>query len=339
VRTDDFLEVVHELVAFVRVAEAGSFSAAARRHGLTPSAVSRQVARLEKALGVSLLRRTTRQLHLTEAGREVLERGRALVAAAQATLRVAEGHVGGPRGLVRLSAPKAFARHVLHEPLLAFLRACPEVDLHLLVDDRPVDALREGVDLVVRMTDDPPPGMAARALMSVRQWVLASPAYLASSGRPILRPEDLAAHRCLPLGEQAGDSLWRFARRAGGASHGGDGGGDGDGDGGGGGGGDGDGDGEDDGTVDVTVYGRYAVNHSEMRLAAIEAGLGVGCVPDFVARDALQAGRVVRLLSGWTVASHYQGTAYLLFPASRHLPPKLRVLIDHLVAALGSAGT
>jgi len=323
VRTDDFLEVVHELVAFVRVAEAGSFSAAARRHGLTPSAVSRQVARLEKALGVSLLRRTTRQLHLTEAGREVLERGRALVAAAQATLRVAEGHVGGPRGLVRLSAPKAFARHVLHEPLLAFLRACPEVDLHLLVDDRPVDALREGVDLVVRMTDDPPPGMAARALMSVRQWVLASPAYLASSGRPILRPEDLAAHRCLPLGEQAGDSLWRFARRAGGASHGGD----------------GDGDGENDGTVDVTVYGRYAVNHSEMRLAAIEAGLGVGCVPDFVARDALQAGRVVRLLSGWTVASHYQGTAYLLFPASRHLPPKLRVLIDHLVAALGSAGT
>lgn len=324
-RTDDFLEVVHELVAFVRVAEAGSFSAAARRHGLTPSAVSRQVARLEKALGVALLRRTTRQLHLTEAGREVLERGRALVAAAQATLRVAEGHVGGPRGLVRLSAPKAFARHVLHEPLLAFLRACPEVDLHLLVDDRPVDALREGVDLVVRMTDDPPPGMAARALMSVRQWVLASPAYLASSRRPILRPEDLAAHRCLPLGEQAGDSLWRFTRGAGGPSPGAD--------------VDGEDEDEDDGTVDVTVHGRYAVNHSEMRLAAIEAGLGVGCVPDFVARDALQAGRVVRLLPGWTIASHYQGTAYLLFPASRHLPPKLRVLIDHLVERLAPAGT
>lgn len=312
-RTDDFLEVVHELVAFVRVAEAGSFSAAARRHGLTPSAVSRQVARLEKTLGVSLLRRTTRQLHLTDAGREVLERGRALVAAAQATLRVAEGHVDAPRGLVRLSAPKAFARHVLHAPLLSFLSAYPEVDLHLLVEDRPVDALREGVDLVVRMTDDPPPGMAARALMPVRQWVLASPGYLASCARPVHRPEDLAAHSCLPLGEQAGDSRWRFACCADGGQA--------------------DGDGLDT-AVDVTVSGRYAVNHSEMRLAAIEAGLGVGCVPDFVARDALQAGRVVRLLPEWRVASHYQGTAYLLFPASRHMPPKLRALIDHLVAAL-----
>ncbi len=322
-RTDDFLEVVHELVAFVRVAETGSFSAAARRHGLTPSAVSRQVARLEKTLGVSLLRRTTRQLHLTDAGREVLERGRALVAAAQATLRVAEGHVDAPRGLVRLSAPKAFARHVLHAPLLSFLSADPEVDLHLLVEDRPVDALREGVDLVVRMTDDPPPGMAARALMPVRQWVLASPGYLASCARPVHRPEDLAAHSCLPLGEQAGDSRWRFTRCADGGPADGDSGGsvvsDGDG---------------LDTAMDVTVSGRYAVNHSEMRLAAIEAGLGVGCVPDFVARDALQAGRVVRLLPEWRVASHYQGTAYLLFPASRHMPPKLRALIDHLVAAL-----
>lgn len=326
-RTDDFLEVVHELVAFVRVAETGSFSAAARRHGLTPSAVSRQVARLEKTLGVSLLRRTTRQLHLTDAGREVLERGRALVAAAQATLRVAEGHVDAPRGLVRLSAPKAFARHVLHAPLLSFLSAYPEVDLHLLVEDRPVDALREGVDVVVRMTDDPPPGMAARALMPVRQWVLASPAYLASAAAAILRPEDLAAHSCLPLGEQACDSRWRFTRCAGeGQTDGGSG-------------GSAITDGDDDGpdtAVDVTVSGRYAVNHSAMRLAAIEAGLGVGCVPDFVARDALQAGRVVRLLPEWRVASHYQGTAYLLFPVSRHMPPKLRALIDHLVAELAA---
>lgn len=220
---------------------------------------------------------------------------------------------------MRLSAPKAFARHVLHAPLLSFLSAYPEVDLHLLVEDRPVDALREGVDLVVRMTDDPPPGMAARALMPVRQWVLASPGYLASSGRPVRRPEDLALHSCLPLGEQAGDSRWRFTRCAGEGTI------------------DGDGDG-DDGTVDVLVSGRYAVNHSEMRLAAIETGLGVGCVPDFVAQDALQAGRVVRLLPEWRVASHYQGTAYLLFPASQHMPPKLRALIDHLVAELAAGG-
>lgn len=299
--TNDFLEVMHELVAFVRVAEAGSFSAAARLHGLTPSAVSRQVARLEKTMGVALLQRSTRQLRLTQAGLEVLERGREMVAAAKATMRVAEGHVGAPKGLVRISAPKAVSRHLLHQPLLDFMQRYADVDVHLLVVDRLVDPLREGVDLVVRLTDDPPPGLVARALMPVRQVVLASPAYVATHA-PIQTPNDLLAHSCISLGEQEHDNRWRFVR------------------------------GNDE--VEVAVAGRYTVNHSEMRLEAIEAGLGVGCVPEFVARDALAAGRVVRLLPDWTYDNLYQGTAYLLFSASRYTTPKVRALIDHLVAAL-----
>ncbi|URI10785.1 LysR family transcriptional regulator [Aquincola tertiaricarbonis] len=301
---DDFLKVMHELVAFVRVAEAGSFSTAARRQGQTPSAVSRQVARLERAMGVSLLQRSTRQLRLTDAGLEVLERGREMVAAAQATLRVAEGHVGEPRGRVRISAPKAFARHVLHQPLLDFLQRHRQVDVQLLVADRPVDPLREGIDLVVRLTDDPPQGLVARALMPVRQWVVASPGYLAAH-EAIQRPEDLMAHSCLSLGEQARDSRWRFSRA--------------------------------DEAVEVVADGRYTVNHSEMRLAAVEAGLGVGCVPDFVAHEALAAGRVVRLLPEWAFDTNYQGVAYLLFSASCYTAPKMRALIDHLVAALRPA--
>jgi DNA-binding transcriptional LysR family regulator len=292
---------MHELVAFVRVAEAGSFSAAARWHGQTPSAVSRQVARLERAMGVSLLQRTTRQLRLTEAGMEVLERGREMVAAAQATMRVAEGHVGTPKGLIRVSTPKAFARHVLQQPLLSFLQHYPDVNVHLLVVDRPVDPLREGVDLVIRLTDDAPKGMVARALTPVRQLLLASPSYLASN-KSIRIPEDLMAHSCLSIGEQERDSRWRFVR------------------------------GSDE--VEVAVAGRYTLNHSEMRLEAVEAGLGVGCVQDFVARDALAAGRVVHLLPEWAFDTNYQGTAYLLFSASRYTTPKVRALIDHLVAAL-----
>lgn len=300
-RTDEFRDVMQELVAFVRVAELGSFSAAARCHGMTPSAVSRQVTRLEMVLGVSLLQRTTRQLRLTHAGLEVLERGREMVAAARATMWVAASHSGVPKGLVRISAPKAFARHVLHLPLLAFLQRYPEVNVHLMVVDRPVDSLRESVDLVVRLTDDPPQGMVARALMPVRQLVLASPGYLAKHG-PVDFPTNLMIHSCLSIGEQAGDSRWRFVR--------------------------------DDEDVEVTVSGRYALNHSEMRLAAIEAGLGIGCVPDFVARDALALGRVVHLLPEWSFYTNYQGMAYLLFGAARYTTPKLRALIDHLVAAL-----
>lgn len=299
--SNDFLDVMQELVAFVRVAEAGSFSAAARAQGVTPSAISRQVTRLEKALGLALLQRTTRQLRLTDAGLAVLEHGRTMVAAARATLEVAEGHVDVPRGRVRISAPKAFARQVLHRPVLDFLQRYPEVDVHFLVQDRPVDALREGVDLVVRLTDDPPPGMVARALCPVQQWVVASPAYLSS--HPLVHtPDDLMAHSGIALGEQERDNRWRFVRG--------------------------------DEAVEVAVTGRYTVNHSEMRLEAVEAGLGIGCMPDFAAREAVAAGRVVRLLADWNFDTHYQGTAYLLFAASRHTAPKVRALIDHLMSAL-----
>jgi DNA-binding transcriptional LysR family regulator len=224
-----------------------------------------------------------------------------MVAAAQATLQVAEGHIGAPKGLVRISAPKAFSRHVLQPLLLDFLAKHPAVDVHLLVVDRVVDPLREGMDLVLRLTDDPLQGMIARALMPVKQLLLASPAYI-SAHSPVRTPEDLMGHSCLAIGEQERDSRWRFVRA------------------------------ED--SVEVVVAGRYTLNHSEMRLAAVEAGLGIRCVPDFVAHAALAAGRVVRLLPDWSFDTNYQGMAYLLFTKSRYTAPKTRVLIDYLVAAL-----
>lgn len=299
--TDDFQKMMQELVAFVRVAECGSFSAAARQQNVTPSAISRQVKRLEKTMKVALLQRTTRQLRLTEAGLAVLEHGRRMVASAQASLQVAEGHIGSPTGLVRISAPKAFSRHVLEPVLLEFLRLWPDVNVHLLVVDRVVDPLREGMDLVIRLTDDPPQGMVARALMPVRQLILASPSYLAAN-LPIQAPIDLMRQSCLAIGEQERDSRWRFMR------------------------------GEE--LVEITVTGRYTLNHSEMRLSAVKAGFGVGCVPDFVAREALATGKVVQLLSDWAFDTNYQGMAYLLFQSSRYTTPKVRVLIDHLVNVL-----
>jgi DNA-binding transcriptional LysR family regulator len=160
---------------------------------------------------------------------------------------------------------------------------------------------------VVRFTDNPPPGLVARALRPVRQLLLASPAYVAS--HPAVRtPEDLMAHSCMALGEQQHDNRWRFVR----------------------------GDARDE-RVEVAVTGRYTVNHSEMRLAAVQAGLGIACVPDFVAGPAVAAGQLVQLLPEWRVDSHYQGTAYLLFAAARYRAPKVRVLIDHLLAALRTA--
>ncbi|MDB5894482.1 MAG: transcriptional regulator, LysR family [Rhodoferax sp.] len=308
--TNSFIQVLPEMVTFTRVAELGSFSAAAAVLGMTPSAASRQVTRLEKELGVQLMLRTTRQLRLTEAGEEAFARCREMVAAAQGAMDIAQQFASAPRGRVRISAPKAFARHVLHPLILGFLRRYPDVDVQVVVVDRDIDPIREGIDLVVRMTESPPPGMAARPLMRVEHVLCASPRYLAM-GQPIEHPRDLAGHSCLALGEREHDHQWRFRRHdpASGAAE----------------------------EADVVVHGRYTVNHSELRLEAVLADLGVGGVPSFVARQALEEGRVVRVLPDWQLQAGYQGTAYILYAPTRFTVPKCRVLIDHLAAALGPA--
>lgn len=296
-----FLKLLPDMVTFLRVAELGSFSAAAAQLGITPSAASRQVTRLEKELGVQLMQRTTRQLRLTAAGVEALARCGELVTAAQGTMQIAQRYIGEPRGLVSISAPKAFARRVLHPLLLTFLQRYPEVDVQLIVADRDIDPIREEVDLVVRLTQHPPEGLAARPLVRVQQVLCATPHYLAQHGA-INHPQDLMAHSCLSLGEQPHDHHWRFHKG--------------------------------DEVAQVVVRGRYVANHSEVRLDGVLAHLGVGCLPNFTAHEALQRGDVVPVLPDWEFQANYHGTAYILYPPSRFLPPKCRVLIDHLAEAL-----
>ena len=207
-----------------------------------------------------------------------------------------------PRGLVRISAPKAFSPHVLHPHQLSFLHRHPDVDVQLaIVYDRDVDPIREGVDLVVRLTQDPPQGLAARPFMDVQTILCATPAYLAR-GEAIRHPHDLVSHSCLSLGEHERDNHWRFHR------------------------------GDED--AEVVVHGRYVANHSEIRLEGVLEGLGIGCLPDFMARQALDEGTVVRVLPEWTFQSSYQGQACVLYPPNRFMVPKCRVLIDHLAEAL-----
>ena len=303
------------MVTFLRVAELGSFSAAAAQLGVTTSAASRQVTRLEHELGVQLMQRTTRHLRLTAAGVEALARCGELVTAAQGTMQIAQRYTGEPRGQVSISAPKAFAKRVLHPLLLTFLQRYPEVDVQLIVADRDIDPIREEVDLVVRLTQHPPEGLAARPLVRVQQVLCATPRYLAQHGA-ITHPQDLMAHSCLSLGEQPNDHHWRF-RKTGTTGH----------------------DGKDHEVAQVVVRGRYAANHSEVRLDGVLAHLGVGCLPNFIAQEALPRGEVVPVLPDWEVQATYHGMAYVLYPPSRFLPPKCRVLIDHLADALGQSET
>lgn len=294
-----------DMAVFARVVEAGNFSLAARQLGSTPSTVSRQIKRLEEALATRLLERSTRRVRVTESGAQVAAYCREMLSAASAAVNAA-GHLAGrPQGKVRISAPIQFARTVLHPLVPAFLRAHPEVDLQLRYSDRDADPLADDLDLVIRITELPPPGLAGRKVGSVRWLLCASQAYLDARGTP-REPRELAQHDCIYLGETPDDNRWRL--RQGTHAH------------------------------TVGVRGRYVANHAGARLDAALAGLGIANVPEFTAADALARGDLVQVLPDWTLEGQpYVGSIWLLYPPNRFLPLKVRVLIDYLVERLDAS--
>lgn len=296
-RTNELLPLLPDLAVLVTVIEAGSFSAAARQQGATPSAVSRQIARLEAALGLTLLERSTRRLRLTAGGQEVLRHARAMLEAARAACDGAASHASSVEGRVRLAAPKAAMRQLIHPRLPPLLEAYPQLSLELHVTDQVVDLIADGVDIALRL-GDPPPGYVARPFIEVRTLLYASPAYLAQAGT-LQQPADLARHSCLHLAELPGDDEWCMVRG-------------------------------NERQV-VNVRGRYASNHSEMRREAAEAGLGIACLPDFTVRQHLAAGSLVQVLPGWQLLGRYQGSSWLVYAADRYRAPRVRVVVDFLL--------
>lgn len=303
-RTNELLPLLPDLAVLVTVIEAGSFSAAARLQGATPSAVSRQIARLEAALGLTLLERSTRRLRLSAGGQEVVRHARIMLDAARAACDGAASHASHVEGRVRLSAPKAALRQLIHPRLPALLNAYPQLSLELHVTDQIVDLIADGVDIALRL-GDPPPGYVARPFMEVRTLLYATPAYLAQAGLP-QQPADLAQHSCLHLAELPGDDEWCLVngneRRI------------------------------------VNVRGRYASNHSEMRREAAEAGLGIACLPDFSARQQLAEGTLVQVLPGWQLLGRYQGSSWLVYSADRYRAPRVRAVVDFLLQIADQLG-
>ena len=300
------LSLLAEMVVFVKVVEAGSFSEAARQLGTSPSAVSRSVARLEKALAIRLLQRTTRKLGLTDAGQEVFKRCNDMAGAAQAVMDLSGRFAREAEGLIRLSVPKAVGRYVIHPHMPEFLRRYPKVDVQLILEDRYVDLIDDNVDLSIRITEQPPPGLVGRQLFPIEHLLCATPQYLADHGVP-QQPEDLREHSCIYLGETPADARWKFRQGS--------------------------------KTVTVGVRGRYAANHTGVRLDAVLQHIGIGSLPYFTARQALEEGRVVQVLPEWDFSASYHGGVWLLHTPTRYLPPKLRVFIDFLVERMAQEPT
>jgi DNA-binding transcriptional LysR family regulator len=294
------MDTLHALALFVRVAEAQSFSEAARQHRMTPSAVSRSIARLEKSLDARLLHRSTHAVALTEAGRAFYERAARVVA----DFDEAKGLLGralvAPRGTLRIDAPLGFGRMVLGPALPAFLARHREVNVEIALRDRFVDPIAEGVDVVIRVGQPKEASLAMRKVGIGRMVVCGTPSYLKRHGTPRAVSE-LARHECLGFLRAGRARPWVF------------------------------GIGEEARTI--APRGRVASDNAELLRDAAIAGVGLVCLLDFmVARD-IASGALRTVLDG---EEHERRSVYALQPLHRRASPKVRAFVDFLMETLES---
>lgn len=285
---------------FARVVEARSFSAAAKRLGLSKSAVSKEVARLEKSLGARLLNRTTRQLSLTEIGSGFYEHCARIVQEAEEAALLVDRLHASPRGVLKCTAPVAFATLHIASALPDFLARFPELQVDLTVGDRFFDLADEGFDMAIRIARDLPPNMVARRLAPINRVVCATPAYFEKHGVPQV-PQDLLHHNCLVYTHANPDSFWRFR--------------------------------SSEGDIAVPVRGNLRLNDDEVIWQAMLGGLGVSLLPTFTVGRDLQSGRLRAVLTEYTPAER---NLFALYLPNRHLSAKVRVFIDFLVERFAS---
>lgn len=298
------------------LAEQGSVTATAARLGLSKAAVSQRLTELERQAGVPLLRRTTRSVRLTEAGRQLVESTRGAYAQIERGLAEVRELAETPRGLLRLTAPVALGRQHIVPLLAGFLRAHPGLRLELDLADRLVPLAREGYDLALRHTAAPPEDHVAWTLCATRSVLVASPAYLQRRGRPA-HPGELGDHDCLSYWRAGEPAVWTFAPAAPGPAP----------------------DGGPDGgsePLSLPVRGPFAANNSELlREAAIE-GLGLALLPDFSAQAALRSGQLQAVLPDWQARGHFGGQILALRPYSPVLPRAVQALVAHLRSGLAA---
>ena len=284
------------LTAFAETVRQGSFAAAARELGLTPSAVAKSVARLEEDLGVRLLFRTTREVSLTSDGHDLAERCRRIVDEIDALRSEAEGARGEPTGTLRVSAPITFGKRVL-VPLLASLTAQhARLGLDLALTDRFVDLVKEGFDAAVRVGPLRDSGLVARTFGTQQPVVCASPSYLARYGRPA-SPDDLSKHRCLSFRQPTSGRArpWEFV--------------------------------EGKRARVLAPVASATMNDGEAMVAGAVAGMGLLQVPDYMAEDALRAGALVEVLKAYRPPSL---PISLVYAGARLVTPRLRALLEAL---------
>jgi DNA-binding transcriptional LysR family regulator len=292
-------DALQEITIFARIVGTGSLSAAARDLGMSPALVSRRLASLEARLGVRLINRTTRSMHLTDEGSAYHETcTRVLAEIEEADAAVSAGRAE-PRGILRVALPASFGNQYVAPLVPKFAARYPLVQLAFSLSDRAVNVVEEGFDLAIRIADLADSSLAARKLAPNRRVVCASPAYLTRHGTP-REPEDLAQHNCLTTTDFAMN--WDYR--------------------------------DPDGKPgSVRVSGRYACDNWEVLREWALAGLGIALKSTWDVRRLLEDGSLVSLLPGYTFATDV--AIYAVYPHRRHLPAKTRAFIEFLAESFG----
>ena len=286
------------MTVFVEVARAGSFSAAAHKLNMSTTAVSRHVADLERMLGVTLLRRTTRHVSPTEVGARYLPRAHAILEEIEQLNAEISADDPTPRGKLKITAPPAVGNEVIVPLVVDFVEAYPEIELEIDLTERLVDLVAEGFDAAIRAGPLESSSMIAHQIIEMRYLICASPSYLERRGSPE-RPDDISVHDCIYWRVAARGGAWSFVK-----------------------------DGE---RVSVPIRARLLISNFAAQREAALRGLGLAILPLLSVREDLEAGRLVSVLPDYEV---YHGVLSLVRPPTPFEPPKLRVFIDFITATL-----
>lgn len=287
-------DVVSGMAVFVAVVEAGSLAAAARRTGLTPSAISKLVTRLEEGFGTRLLQRTTRSMTVTDAGQVFFDRSRATLEDLRAVEQEMASQSEGPRGRLRVTAPQLFGQTTVLPILLAFLKKAPAVSLDLELTDRAVDMVGERVDIAVRITAEPPPSFVARRVGDIGRVLCAAPGYLRAHGTPRV-PSDLKNHSSLMLSGPGLADEWQLSGES------------------------------------LRRVPRLRLSSTLALREAVLAGLGIADLPRYLVQEELRTRRLVSVLDGHDAAAR---GVFVIYSAGPLLPVRTREAAHHLTRAL-----
>jgi DNA-binding transcriptional LysR family regulator len=291
------------LAMFGKVAEEGSFAAAATAMGVSVATVSRAVSRLEERLGGRLFNRTSRRLALTDYGRELAERAAKIYVDAEEAEDFARETSSRPRGLVKLAVPLSFGMQWVAPLLPEFFRTYPDIAIDLHATDTQADLIGEGFDAALRIAIMEDSSLVARLVAPMRRFLVASPGYTSRYGVP-QHPHDLVAHPCLSYVNRSKRDVWRFTHRK-----------------------------SNEESI-ITPSGALRATGVEALLPMVLAGMAITELPEFVAAPYLRHGQLVPLLSDWRMP---EGGLYFVTPTARARPAKVTAVADFFISRLAAA--